>query len=170
MTQSGQGEEPSPREAREGIVLPSDGGEPLLPGMLAAQQGPVGPQPGQHAGQQAGPYNGHQTDPYHGQATSYDGHTAASYDGQTAAYNGPQAPAAAPTGGQAWGTPWGPDQNQISASQPGQGWPTPPGQSWGTPDQQQPQTPDQWGAPPSGPSGALPRKAPRLRRTTGRPR
>ncbi|WP_406321406.1 hypothetical protein [Streptomyces sp. NBC_00519] len=156
MTQSGQGEEPSPREAREGIVLPSDGGEPLLPGMLAAQQGPVGPQPGQHAGQQAGPYNGHQTDPYHGQATSYDGHTAASYDGQTAAYNGPQAPAAAPTGGQAWGTPWGPDQNQISASQPGQGWPTPPGQSWGTPDQQQPQTPDQWGAPPSGPSGALP--------------
>ncbi|MEV0241796.1 hypothetical protein AB0I06_17960 [Streptomyces sp. NPDC050674] len=33
MTQSGQGEEPSARPAREGIVLPSDGGEPLLPGM-----------------------------------------------------------------------------------------------------------------------------------------
>ncbi|GAA4043450.1 hypothetical protein [Streptomyces shaanxiensis] len=33
MTQSGQGEEPSARQAREGIVLPSDGGEPLLPGM-----------------------------------------------------------------------------------------------------------------------------------------
>ncbi|WP_425245870.1 hypothetical protein [Streptomyces sp. NEAU-NA10] len=32
MTQSGQGEEPSARPAREGIVLPSDGGEPLLPG------------------------------------------------------------------------------------------------------------------------------------------
>ncbi|MFV0135250.1 hypothetical protein ACLGIH_18855 [Streptomyces sp. HMX87] len=32
MTQSGQGEEPSRRPAREGIVLPSDGGEPLLPG------------------------------------------------------------------------------------------------------------------------------------------
>ncbi|MCX4881607.1 hypothetical protein [Streptomyces sp. NBC_00847] len=169
MTQSGQGEEPSPREAREGIVLPSDGGEPLLPGMLAAQQGPVGPQPGQHAGQQTGPYSGHQTDPYDGQTTSYDGQTTsynghtASYDGQTAAYNGPQAPAAAPPGGQAWGTPWGPDQNQISASQPGEGWPTPPGQSWGTPDQQQAQVPDQqqahtdqWGAPASGPSGALP--------------
>ena len=33
MTQSGQGEEPSARQAREGIVLPSDGGEPLLPGL-----------------------------------------------------------------------------------------------------------------------------------------
>ncbi|MGW0612788.1 hypothetical protein [Streptomyces sp. NPDC002788] len=33
MTQSGQGEEPSARPAREGIVLPSDGGAPLLPGM-----------------------------------------------------------------------------------------------------------------------------------------
>ncbi|MCF2436604.1 hypothetical protein LV779_29900 [Streptomyces thinghirensis] len=29
MTQSGQGEEPSARQAHEGIVLPSDGGEPL---------------------------------------------------------------------------------------------------------------------------------------------
>ncbi|MER6045712.1 hypothetical protein ABT136_34100, partial [Streptomyces sp. NPDC001856] len=36
MTQSGQGEEPSARPAREGIVLPSDGGEPLLPGMTNA--------------------------------------------------------------------------------------------------------------------------------------
>ncbi|MCO4695645.1 hypothetical protein LRR80_01696 [Streptomyces sp. RO-S4] len=40
MTQSGQGEEPSARPAREGIVLPSDGGEPLLPGMTS---GPVAP-------------------------------------------------------------------------------------------------------------------------------
>ncbi|MER6452593.1 hypothetical protein ABT270_08115, partial [Streptomyces sp900105245] len=36
MTQSGQGEEPSAQPAREGIVLPSDGGEPLLPGAAAA--------------------------------------------------------------------------------------------------------------------------------------
>ncbi|MFI1757489.1 hypothetical protein [Streptomyces sp. NPDC020571] len=43
MTQSGQGEEPSPRQAREGIVLPSDGGEPLLPGRAGT---PVGPQAG----------------------------------------------------------------------------------------------------------------------------
>ncbi|MFE1587219.1 hypothetical protein ACFW6Q_16225 [Streptomyces sp. NPDC058737] len=43
MTQSGQGEELSARQAHEGIVLPSDGGEPLLPGLAAA---PVGPQAG----------------------------------------------------------------------------------------------------------------------------
>ncbi|MFF0386071.1 hypothetical protein [Streptomyces sp. NPDC004286] len=36
MTQSGQGDEPSARPAHEGIVLPSDGGEPLLPGMTGA--------------------------------------------------------------------------------------------------------------------------------------
>ncbi|MFD3821050.1 hypothetical protein [Streptomyces sp. NPDC058625] len=41
MTQSGQGEEPSARPAREGIVLPSDGGEPLLPGMTGTPAGPV---------------------------------------------------------------------------------------------------------------------------------
>ncbi|WP_030869106.1 hypothetical protein [Streptomyces sp. NRRL S-37] len=42
MTQSGQGEEPSARPAREGIVLPSDGGEPLLPGMTAGPAAPGG--------------------------------------------------------------------------------------------------------------------------------
>ncbi|GLW50898.1 hypothetical protein Stsp02_65590 [Streptomyces sp. NBRC 14336] len=45
MTQSGQGEEPSARVAREGIVLPSDGGEPLLPGMTGAQGAPQHPTP-----------------------------------------------------------------------------------------------------------------------------
>ncbi|MFI9546949.1 hypothetical protein ACIHAR_24010 [Streptomyces sp. NPDC052016] len=50
MTQSGQGEEPSARPAHEGIVLPSDGGEPLLPGMRSgAHDG------GQQYGQQAPP-------------------------------------------------------------------------------------------------------------------
>ena len=39
MTQSGRGEEPSAQPAREGIVLPSDGGEPLLPGMIGGQGG-----------------------------------------------------------------------------------------------------------------------------------
>ncbi|MGV9251658.1 hypothetical protein [Streptomyces sp. NPDC003697] len=48
MTQSGQGEEPSARPAREGIVLPSDGGEPLLPGMTGT---PGGRPPAQPAGQ-----------------------------------------------------------------------------------------------------------------------
>ncbi len=48
MTQSGQGEEPSARTAREGIVLPSDGGEPLLPGMTGtpAPVHPAGVPPG----------------------------------------------------------------------------------------------------------------------------
>ncbi|MGV9450174.1 hypothetical protein [Streptomyces sp. NPDC003635] len=45
MTQSGQGEEPSARPAREGIVLPSDGGEPLLPGMTGGHGGPQHPAP-----------------------------------------------------------------------------------------------------------------------------
>ena len=148
MTQSGQGEEPSPREAREGIVLPSDGGEPLLPGMLGAQ-GPVGPQPGQYPGQQAGPYNGDQNGPYNGQQTG-------SYNGQTGSYGGPQTPAAAPPGAQAWGTPWGPEQNQPPAAPPGQGWPAAPGQGWGAPEQQQAPAPDQWGAPASDPSRPLP--------------
>ncbi|MER7919307.1 MULTISPECIES: hypothetical protein [unclassified Streptomyces] len=39
MTQSGQGEELSAQPAHEGIVLPSDGGEPLLPGMNATPAG-----------------------------------------------------------------------------------------------------------------------------------
>lgn len=46
MTQSGQGEEPSAQPAREGIVLPSDGGEPLLPG-AAGTPGPAAPAGGQ---------------------------------------------------------------------------------------------------------------------------
>ena len=45
MTQSGQGEEPSARVAREGIVLPSDGGEPLLPGTTGGPGTPQHPTP-----------------------------------------------------------------------------------------------------------------------------
>ncbi|MGW1626381.1 hypothetical protein [Streptomyces sp. NPDC002172] len=63
MTQSGQGE-----PAREGIVLPSDGGEPLLPGMtggpVPAAQPPApaaAPPEGQSWGQPWGP--GHQQGP-----------------------------------------------------------------------------------------------------------
>ncbi|MFE8947521.1 hypothetical protein [Streptomyces sp. NPDC007856] len=91
MTQSGQGEEPSARPAHEGIVLPSDGGEPLLPGMAGA------PAP------------------------------------------------AAPTGGQAWGGSWGPEQQPP---QPGQGWPPAPAQQWHTPDAP--------GQPPAANPGPLP--------------
>ncbi|BCL21197.1 hypothetical protein ACPCBX_15060 [Streptomyces tuirus] len=55
MTQSGQGEEPSARPAREGIVLPSDGGEPLLPGMTGGPADAPGrrPAPPATAGPQA---------------------------------------------------------------------------------------------------------------------
>ncbi|MFE7994718.1 hypothetical protein ACFU3K_40515, partial [Streptomyces shenzhenensis] len=55
MTQSGQGE-----PAREGIVLPSDGGEPLLPGMTGgsaprpAANRPAAPSAGPPAATPAG--------------------------------------------------------------------------------------------------------------------
>jgi hypothetical protein len=104
VTQSGQGEKPSPREAREGIVLPSDGGEPLLPGMLNAQ--PAAPS---------------------GRTGSYGGSSAQQ---QT----GPQTPSSAPPGGQSWGTPWGPDQHQAPApswpTPPDQSWAAP--DEWAT--------------------------------------
>ncbi|MFD0315694.1 hypothetical protein [Streptomyces flavalbus] len=62
MTQSGQGEEPSARTAHEGIVLPSDGGEPLLPGTTAGPGGPrhTAPPAGQTWGQPWGPAGGEQ--------------------------------------------------------------------------------------------------------------
>ncbi|MEU6366311.1 hypothetical protein ABZ876_11250 [Streptomyces sp. NPDC046931] len=73
MTQSGQGEEPSARPAREGIVLPSDGGEPLLPGTAGGTNGstvPTGGRDGQAApaggqswGQPWGPGQSAQTPP-----------------------------------------------------------------------------------------------------------
>ncbi|MFF3330404.1 hypothetical protein ACFYWX_12730 [Streptomyces sp. NPDC002888] len=109
MTQSGQGEEPSARPAREGIVLPSDGGEPLLPGMTG---GPGDRQPGPQPGQATGQH----------------------YGGQYGGQHGRQDPAAAPPGGQSWDRPWGPDQHQTPAPPPEQGWPTPPDQQWSTPE------------------------------------
>ncbi|MEU9363393.1 hypothetical protein AB0D71_01395 [Streptomyces avermitilis] len=61
MTQSGQGEEPSARPAREGIVLPSDGGAPLLPGTTGDQR--PAPAGGQAWGQPWGPDGPGQTPP-----------------------------------------------------------------------------------------------------------
>ncbi|WP_216590003.1 hypothetical protein [Streptomyces brasiliscabiei] len=54
MTQSGQGEEPSARTAREGIVLPSDGGAPLHPSDLPPA--PLPPAPAQRWDQQQRPW------------------------------------------------------------------------------------------------------------------
>ncbi|MFE1438186.1 hypothetical protein [Streptomyces sp. NPDC058739] len=94
MTQSGQGEEPSARPAREGVVLPSDGGAPLLPG----------------------------------------------------------GPTATPPGGQAWGTPWGPEARQSPA--PGRpSWPQPADQQWGA-------APPAPGAQPHGSAPAAPSAGP----------
>ncbi|MFF6997532.1 hypothetical protein ACFY93_21590 [Streptomyces sp. NPDC008313] len=57
MTQSGQGEEPSAQPAREGIVLPSDGSAPLLPGTAGDRpaDGHAVPAGGQTWGQPWGP-------------------------------------------------------------------------------------------------------------------
>ncbi|MGY9066943.1 hypothetical protein [Streptomyces sp. CAS3] len=108
MTQSGQGEELSAQPAHEGIVLPSDGGEPLLPGMNATPAGgqawggswgpeqqtpPPGaqgqgwpPAPaqqwGDHGGQGAQPPSGAGPLPPEGApAPSYGGQQQASYGG-----------------------------------------------------------------------------------------
>ncbi|WP_371670703.1 hypothetical protein OG985_25645 [Streptomyces sp. NBC_00289] len=181
MTQSGQGEEPSARPAREGIVLPSDGGEPLLPGMTGGYTGAYGgrqdsPQggqqdsrqssgqyggqqdgrqdSGQYGGQQAGPYGGHGAVPQGGQQSGQYG------EGAAAPQGGQQPPAVAPTGGQAWGTPWGPEQQQAPAQPPGQGWSAPPAQAAQQPTHAAQPAP--WGAPeasgsiPSQPSQPLP--------------
>ncbi|WP_330266166.1 hypothetical protein [Streptomyces griseorubiginosus] len=136
MTQSGQGEQPSAREAREGIVLPSDGGEPLLPG----QTGGYGtPQPGYGTPPQGG-YGAPQQGGYGGSARNeYGGSAQADPSGPApdAAYGRPSGgPAyAQPPGGQAWGTPWGPDQQQSQAQPPAQDWSQPTAQTWGTPQQ-----------------------------------
>ncbi|MFJ8147104.1 hypothetical protein ACIQ6R_18790 [Streptomyces sp. NPDC096048] len=96
MTQSGQGEEPSARQAHEGIVLPSDGGEPLLPGSAG---GPADPQAGRPVPASAPP------------------------GGQ--AWDRPWGPEQqqSPAQGQDWPTPpgaqpWGYPENDPSAAQP----------------------------------------------------
>ncbi|MFI2434406.1 hypothetical protein [Streptomyces sp. NPDC018693] len=126
MTQSGQGEEPSARPAREGIVLPSDGGEPLLPGMTGDPQGPPGYGGRDHAGYNDGGYAagaGPQPGPYDGSHdVSYGGPQAGHGAGQPGHGAGPQ-----PATGQTWGQPWGPEQQG--------GWPLPADQQWG-PSQQ----------------------------------
>ncbi|MEU0255526.1 hypothetical protein ABZ299_24180 [Streptomyces sp. NPDC006184] len=89
MTQSGQGEEPSARPAREGIVLPSDGGEPLLPGATGTPA-PAAPADGRAWGGPRGPEQ-HAPQPGQGQ------------------------PPAAPR----WGTPDGSGPQPPSAGNPG---------------------------------------------------
>ena len=120
MTQSGQGGEPSARPAREGIVLPSDGGAPLLPG---SQGEPPVPASGQSWGgpwgpdQQADPapppapgwgedpvpqWGGAQLPPESAQGPAggapahdgYGGHGGRTHQGATGGYSAPLPPAA----------------------------------------------------------------------------
>ncbi|WP_030186149.1 hypothetical protein [Streptomyces violaceorubidus] len=129
MTQSGQGEEPSPRQAREGIVLPSDGGEPLLPGLAGT---PVGPQAGGPAPASAPP-GGQAWDRPWGPGQQQD-----------------------PSPGQGWPTPadaqpWGAPQTPQQSAPP-QAWP--PAQ--GAPAQTPGALPPQAGPGPLPPEGAQP--------------
>ncbi|MGW7610365.1 hypothetical protein ACWGKW_24405 [Streptomyces sp. NPDC054766] len=113
MTQSGQGEEPSARPAREGIVLPSDGSEPLLPGTAGDRVAPVSA-PGW--GGQWGPDQSAAPAPQPG-------------DGWGAPVNAPQSwEASAPSGPQGWpgSDPHGAQQAQGFAQQGSGSGPLPP--------------------------------------------
>ncbi|MEU0596745.1 hypothetical protein ABZ484_00540 [Streptomyces sp. NPDC006393] len=133
MTQSGQGEEPSARPAREGIVLPSDGGQPLLPGMTGGAGGPVGTggpgglPPAQPAGQGAAPAGGQAW----GQPWGPDG-------GQ----------AVAPQAGQGWQSPPDRSAQPFPSAQPAPSWgPGSPEAYPQNPQNQNPQNPQApWGA------------------------
>ncbi|MGW4514731.1 hypothetical protein ACWEO4_22590 [Streptomyces sp. NPDC004393] len=133
MTQSGQGEEPSARPAREGIVLPSDGGEPLLPGMTGAANGATVPAGGHHA------------------APAPDGHTTPAGGQSWGQPWGPgQQPAQTPPA-QGWGADAG---QSWGAQQPAQqSWeqPADPRSAWGDVP-----GPRQGGAGPLPPEGAQP--------------
>ncbi|MEU7556915.1 hypothetical protein [Streptomyces eurythermus] len=137
MTQSGQGEEPSARPAREGIVLPSDGGEPLLPGTTAPPE-PAAPAGGQSWDGSRGP--GQQTPPP-GQGwppAAAQQWTGPGQQSPSAAGPGPLPPEGAPApsyGGQA------PGYGGTHAAGPG-AYGTPPQPGYGAPDPyQQPQQP-----------------------------
>lgn len=115
MTQSGQGEEPSARPAREGIVLPSDGSEPLVPGQSGGVNGSAVP---------AGGHGGHAV-PTGGQAWGRP------WGPGQSAHQAPQ-PAQEWSGGaeQQWNAP-----QQASAPAPQWGNPDVP-QSWESPEPQ----------------------------------
>ena len=113
MTQSGQGEEPSARPAREGIVLPSDGGEPLLPGMTGgarpmsvpaappAAPPPSAPPEGQAWGTPWGP-DQHPAPPPAAPGQPWGAQSGQGWGGQDQPYQGQQYQQQAPTQAQ-WG-------------------------------------------------------------------
>ncbi|WP_333736739.1 hypothetical protein [Streptomyces sp. IBSBF 2806] len=146
MTQSGQGEEPSAQPAREGIVLPSDGGEPLLPGTT-----PSVPRPGARPGPQQGPQQGEHSGGYGAQQYGQPDPGRQEYGQQEYGQQGQQGQQEyGRQGQQAYGqSPYGPPGQQPQPGQQeygrqdfgqqapsgGQTW----GQPWG-PDRQAPAT------------------------------
>ena len=102
MTQSGQGDEQQPpavRPAHEGVVLPSDGGEPWSPGGAADRAAPAGGQPwGQPWGPQdgggQGGYGYPQQQPYQAAPPQQDPYGQQQYGGGQDAYGQGQQPGA----------------------------------------------------------------------------
>ncbi|MER8067388.1 hypothetical protein ABTZ59_03620 [Streptomyces sp. NPDC094034] len=141
MTHSGQGDEPqhpAARPAHEGVVLPSDGSGPWIPGS-AADQDRVVPTGGQPWGGPWGPQDGGQEQPgYGGAAPSAPGAVPQSYGGTYGqSYGQPYEPQQGQQGDRSYGAPLPPAQGQLAAGQqaPGQ---QPPGQLY-APYQQYPQ-------------------------------
>ncbi|MFF0023386.1 hypothetical protein ACFYQQ_22900 [Streptomyces sp. NPDC005496] len=176
MTQSGQGDQPSARPAREGIVLPSDGGEPLLPGTTGDRTAPAGGQAwnrswGPEAPAEQGPGPGAAPDGGHGQPPGHG--WGAPRSGADGAVSSPPAWGASEPSppAQDWGGSTGGSGNWQASGTGGQGWNEPhaaqggyepgasrgrhasaSGQGWdGAPAQPQPLPPE--GARPDDPYG-----------------
>ncbi|MFD7471981.1 hypothetical protein ACFV8Z_07210 [Streptomyces sp. NPDC059837] len=130
MTQSGQGEQPSARPAREGIVLPSDGGEPLLPGMTGDRAVPAVPAGGQTWDQPWGP------DPSAAPAPQPAEGWGAPVNGTQTWGGSEQSPAGAPAPD--WGGHNPSTQTWAAPEQPAQGWGAAPAQQQGFQAQQAP--------------------------------
>ncbi|MFJ4009964.1 hypothetical protein [Streptomyces sp. NPDC090026] len=129
MTHSGQGDEqrpPAARPAHEGVVLPADGQEPVIPGPSGAQAAPAGGQPW---GAPWGPQQ-----PPEGQAPA-GGHGAAPGPPPGQAPPGAQAPGygyPSVSGGQ------GPDASYGGGPGAGYGGAPAPGAGYGSPSAQAP--------------------------------
>jgi hypothetical protein len=130
VTQSGQGEQPSARPAREGIVLPSDGGEPLLPGMTGDRAVPAVPAGGQTWDQPWGP------DPSAAPAPQPAEGWGAPVNGTQTWGGSEQSPAGAPAPD--WGGHNPSTQTWAAPEQPAQGWGAAPAQQQGFQAQQAP--------------------------------
>ncbi|WP_405888325.1 hypothetical protein OG762_25115 [Streptomyces sp. NBC_01136] len=131
MTQSGQGEQPSARPAREGIVLPSDGGEPLLPGMAGERAAEAVPAGGQTWDRPWGP------DPSAAPAPQPAEGWGPAVNG-TQTWGGPEpSPSGAP--GPAWGSQDPSTQTWAAPSGQGQAQGQAQAQGWGAAPAQQPQ-------------------------------